>query len=74
MSIDDRRNQPGKPFVDFIATRHIVHFDATAFAANQTGLTQRLEMLRERQLGMSFSLTRKKLEHTCGQSEAAIFI
>src|SRR5579864_6387538 len=23
-------------------------------------------------LGMSFSLTRRKLEHTCGQSEAAI--
>lgn len=45
VSVEDGGNQSWKALVDFRAARGVVHFDALAFAANQSRLPEGLEML-----------------------------
>jgi len=45
MRLDDRPDQPGKAGFDFLATRRVVHLDASALALNQTGFPEGLEVL-----------------------------
>jgi hypothetical protein len=48
MRVDDGGNQTGKASVQFHATRGIVHFHTTAFAADQPCLAQHPKVLRQR--------------------------
>jgi hypothetical protein len=47
VSVDDRRNQPGKTPFDLGAAGGVVHFNASTFAPNQARLSQDFEVLRE---------------------------
>jgi hypothetical protein len=47
VSFDYRRDQSGKALVDFGAARGVAHLDAYAFAPNQAGVPECLEVLRE---------------------------
>ena len=50
MRVDDRFDQAGEPLFDLGAARGVLHFDTAALTADQAGVTQRGEMLRERRL------------------------
>src|SRR5437868_936739 len=47
---NDCGKEAGEAFVDFVASRRVVHFDALAFALDQPRFSQHLEMLRQRRL------------------------
>ena len=51
VSISDRGEHVAETFLEFRATGRVVHFDALAFATDQTGFAQDFEMLGERRLG-----------------------
>ncbi len=47
----DRRDKPRAAGVDLVAARGVVHLDPLPLAADEAGLAQRLEVLREGGLG-----------------------
>ena len=51
VSIKDRGEHVAETFLEFRATGRVVHFDALAFATDQTGFAQDFEMLGESRLG-----------------------
>ena len=51
VSIKDCGDHVAETFLEFRATGRVVHFDALAFATDQTGFAQDFEMLGESRLG-----------------------
>ena len=51
VSIKDRGEHVAETLLEFRATGRVVHFDALAFATDQTGFTQDFKMLGESRLG-----------------------
>src|SRR5947209_12833910 len=47
VGVDDGRDQAGEAGLHLGAARGVVHLDAFALGANQAGLTEHLEVLRE---------------------------
>ena len=53
VSTKDRGEHVAETLLEFRATGRVVHFDALAFATDQTGFTQDFKMLGESRLGQS---------------------
>src|ERR1700730_4424160 len=51
---ENGRDQAWKSLLEFIAAGSVLHFDASTFTTNQTGLSQGLEMLGQRRFGNLF--------------------
>ena len=60
----NRHNHWSKFFLQFLASRRVLKFNAFAFATNQASFPKNLEMLRQRGLG--------KLQLAIGQKDGAV--